>query len=259
MPGRDAQRLPPSGARVDHLERGRRPRADVGPERRHPWRRRPARRPGRRDRSRGRRRPGWPPPSRPGPPPVATVSRAPSAWPRRAASAYVRLPRSIACPPMTPTTSRPPTHSVRAAPTEWSWRALASASSGVVPAARPGVRPRVEGVVVARGVVEVAGGVERRAVGVDRDARDLVEDGAAGAAYGLVVTVGELAAEEQRLRERPLQQRRAALGEVEARPPASPASDLAPLASRRSRSASEVTSRTRPRECFTQATYVPRP
>ena len=83
-------------------------------------------------------------------------------------------------------------------------------------AARPGVGPRVEGVVVARRVEELARRVERRAVGVDRDAGDVVQHDPARAAYGVVVPVGELAAEEERLRQRPFEQRRAALGEVEA-------------------------------------------
>ncbi len=69
----------------------------------------------------------------PGPPPVATVRRAPSPWPRRAASAYARLPRSSACPPMTPTTSRPDTHPVSAASMLWSCSARARVSSGAVP------------------------------------------------------------------------------------------------------------------------------
>ena len=121
-------------------------------------------------------------------------------------------------------------------------------------APRPGVGPRVEGVVVARGVVEVAGGVERGPVGVDRDAGDLGQHDRTGTAYGVVVAVGEVAAEEQRLRRATARAAPARARSGRARRPASPASERAPAASLRSRSARVVTSMTRPRECFTGPT-----
>ena len=120
-------------------------------------------------------------------------------------------------------------------------------------AARPGVRPRVEGVVVARGVVEVAGGVERRAVGVHRDA---------GISWRTVPPARRTASSSPSANSQPrnsdcasVRSSSAGPRSVRSRPTTrQPASDLAPLASRRSRSASEVTSRTHPRACFTQAT-----
>ena len=128
---------------------------------------------------------------------------------------------------------------------------------GTGAAPRPGVGPRVEGVVVARCVVEVAGGVERGPVGVDRDAGDLGQHDRTGTAYDVVVAVGEVAAEEQR-------PRRATARAAPARARSGRARRRATrrASGRRRRACGRgrrrvVTSMTRPWECFTGQPRLP--
>ena len=145
----------------------------------------------RRARQRGRR--GSPPPSRPGrrrwPP---SARRRASARPSRAASAYSGCPARQGVAAHHPDDAGGPRRSSsRASSTAWSCSACASvaATSRRAAAAGPGVDPGVQGRVVAavEPVVQLVGGVERAAVGVERDVGHVGEDQRAAGPQRLLV------------------------------------------------------------------------
>ena len=126
---------------------------------------------------------GWPPPSRPARRRWRRCSRPPSAGPSRAASAYAGSPRS----------SRVPAHHADQArgrrpsrSSAWSIGVVVQGPgraprSGSPCSLRPGVGAGVERVGVPRRVVQLLGGVERGAVGVDRHAGTAGSTSAPGA------------------------------------------------------------------------------
>ena len=117
--------------------------------------------------------------------------------------------------------------------------------------ARPGVGAGVEGGGVRRRVVQLPGGVERRAVRVDRDVRDGRQDDAAPGVDPLGVALGEGAAEERSPPRPAAREVLAASRQVEASAPTSPTWSWRRRRSGGRAPPSDSTSTTRPRLCLT--------